>query len=371
MPLNIKLSKNLIVLIVVTVIIGTIIAVVFLYGRGEVSRIDMSKPQAADFDGDSVEDGISFTVFGVAPGVQKVTGKGRYSIYYNGAKVYGGEYEFIEGRDMAEVRVPFERFVEGNGQYRIVAEAGGKKAEETFEVGFVVEALNISVSLVYSEGDYVVRVLVIPETEQGDNLYQTPLYSTVQMTFKDPRGNPQTEEIEQNTFPQGVFVSHTFEMREKGNYSLRVVWINEKVMETSPWKEVESVTTHYLDKPPFAHLDVPESVSLGADLSETVTLDGSGSTDDGEIISYTFTVTGPGTSWTYSEARWMEEDGEDNDGDGTTDEPGEAPDGTFDGITEFTFLTPGDYVVSLYVEDDNPYFPGGNTTTAQVHVTLR
>lgn len=371
MPPKIQLSKNLIVLIIVVAIIVTIIAVIFLYGRGEVSRIDMSKPQAEDFDGDSVYDGISFTVFGVAPGVQKVTGKGTYSIFYNGEKVYSGEYKFIEGRDMAEVRVPFERFVMGNGQYKIVAEAVGKSTVHTFDVGFVVEALNISVSLVYSENDYVVRVLVIPETESGGNLFQTPLYSTIQMTFKDPRGSPQTEEIEQNTFPRGVFVSHTFEMRERGNYSLKVVWINEKVAETSHWKEVESVTSHYLDKPPFARLDVPESVSLGPDLSEKVPLDGSGSTDDGEIISYTFTVIGPGTSWTYTEARWMDEDGEDNDGDGTIDEPGEAPDGSFDGITEFTFVTPGDYEVSLYVEDDNPYFPGGNTTTAEVEVTLR
>lgn len=370
MPLNVKLS-NMIALIIVTVIIVSIIAVILLYGRGEVSRIDMSKPQAMDFDGDSVEDGIFFTVFGMAPGVQRVTGKGTYTIYYNEDKVYSGEYRFIEKRDMAEVRVPFERFVVGNGQYRVVVEAGGKRAESTYEVGFVVESLNISVTLVYSGGDYMARVLVIPERAGGANLYQNPLTSTVQFTFKDPRGNPQTEEIEQSTFPEGVFVSHLFEMGERGNYSLRVVWINEKVMETSPWKEVVSVTSHYLDKPPFAILNVPESVSLGADLSETVTLDGSGSVDDGEIVSYTFTVEGPGTSWTYSEARWMDEDGEDNDNDGTVDEPGEAPDGTFDGMTEFTFVTPGDYVVSLEVLDDNPYFPMVNTTTAQVHVTLR
>ncbi|MCD6384101.1 MAG: hypothetical protein J7L88_06540 [Thermoplasmata archaeon] len=371
MALPFKLTKNMIVLLVVIGIIVASIMVVLLWGRGEIKDIHMSKPLHTDFDADGVNDGISFSVFATAPGVQKVSGGGKYTIYYQGNKVYSGDFKFIEGRDTAEVKVRYERFVEGNGQYTVEVSAGGRKTSDTVNVGFVVEALNSSVSVVYDGSSYKIRVLVIPVKEDGSNLQDTPIKSSVRFTVKDPRGNPEIYTVEKRSFPGGVYVSHNFNITEKGNYTFKIEWTNGAVMESSQWKSVESFRKQYIDRPPKAVLNVPSHISLGADLSETVTLDGSSSTDDGTITMYSFSVVGPGTDWSYWESQGMESDGEDNDKDGETDEAGEAPDAQFDGKTTFTFTAPGEYTITLYVQDDNPYFPGGNTTAVSVEVTVR
>jgi hypothetical protein len=332
-------------MIVIAVVIILVIVVVFgyIYLRTEVTGITVD----LSHDEPGHDNEMLVTVLASSSGSAPLSGTGKIQITYDNEMIYASDIS-INDDGTGSLFVPYNSFLEGNGDYFVSVEYEGKESSSAvFSVDFVVESLEIGVWDDFSnEYKLDLRVVDIDTQPRGQ------LNLTVFMDTDDPRDVEITIDEIKNTDDNSYIIqdgpsqtvsggSYTgeYDFSQSGNYTISATLTNSMVNSGSNYYTVTQTWEGFLNLLPEAIMEVTDQ---GGDLlTYNVELDASGSWNDGVITMYLWDF---GDGETYSE---------------TADD---YPDGAFDGKTTHTYSTlssttgaglpQGSYLNTLNVKGD-------------------
>lgn len=259
--------------------------------------------------------------------------------------------DFIEG--VCTTEFDFNDFCTGNGNYTFRVEVEGKSGEFIWEVSMVVETVDAVIT--HTQGsDPEVTFIFMDKNHRNlrPNISQECLELTIHLEIDN---NGFTEDFwYENVVVNGNHHKVSFQRfgaELAGNYSFYITVTNLCVKDGTEGRDVIVENTTRLDNAPVISVGGPYSYS--GILSKEVTLDGSGSTDDGEIVMYT---------WYFTDTRYQHLNYEET--------AGNAPDGAFDGRYNVGTLNTGDYEVTMIVTDNNYPLPNNASKTFTVSISF-
>jgi chitodextrinase len=303
--------------IIVLILIVGAIYFIFFYGK------DLESLAVGNIDEDM--DKIEFSIYATPSGFGEYSGDVTVEVYYEDQDdpLYTNKVKINDGTGFEEI--PYEEFVWDNGEYLIKVKGEGKVSTSTLIINNVVTSIQVDWKEIYPDSDsdiaeYFVEVEIsYLFGERNFPSAANPQGYSFQGNIEDPLGT----DISLTSSLRSIekVIEHTI----KGTYTLSGSVTNTFCKDGSPYKTVSVVsnTTYAYDAAPFS--DAGEDITITLSGGEAlVSFDGSGSLDDGDIISY---------EWNF--------------GDNSTAETTTQP------TSQHTYTAAGKYFVTLKVIDDS------------------
>jgi hypothetical protein len=224
--------------------------------------------------------------------------------------------------DYGAEEVPYTQFLQGNGDYRVIASADGKRSDTSFLVSNLVTSLDVGWSTVMpdpSKPEYFVMVdITYIAGSQPPRNSKNPSSFFLEGEVLSPEGRSPLEGLNTDIYTVQKAVKHT----KKGEYSLVATLTNLDCAEGAPGRLVSISNERFeYDSPPFADAGEDVTVKLQNGVA-IVDFNGGLSWDDGSIIEY---------YWDFD--------------DSTTQTLGKP-------FITHAYSSPGNYTVTLSVKDD-------------------
>jgi len=213
--------------------------------------------------------------------------------------------------DMGFTYIRADKFVVGNGNYTLTAKSGGSTDSKNLWITSVTEDLDVTLEHgnadeVLMSHSYEVTYKTIPVDRYGSSLRSAPMPFDIDATLSGPVG----DDVLSKDWPHrdSYVIEGAMEHTMKGEYTLTVEWTNLLCRPDSEYRTVRIVRSIDVDAPPVADAGTNQETDL-IDGAAIVTFDGSGSTDDGEIVEYIWdfgdetievTTTSPHVTHTYT-----------------------------------------------------------------------
>jgi len=321
-----------IAVIIGIILVGAIVLVIVVNSNSSIERIFVGNIETKDMDdavyNDLFRETLYVPLIADAKGFSSAEGEATLEVTFGSdpAVIYSEKVEISE--DFGYTYIHMNKFVIGNGKYTFTAKADGVEGSQDFSVYWVTEKLTAAWTetnedVAFSSHSYTVKYTVTPQDKDGHNLMMAPMPYTLRGTLSKPEGGDGSIKVDWPS-TSSYIISSTTEHIMKGTYTLDLEWTNLMCVSTSPYYKVGLTENDELDvdSPPYASAGDDQTVGLSGGSAE-VSLDGSGSFDDGDITEY---------QWDF--------------GDNTTAV-------TTTPHTMHVYHAAGEYYVSLIVKDDS------------------
>ena len=224
--------------------------------------------------------------------------------------------------------LPYTKFVDENGQYSVRISAGSAAASVEYPVDFVVEDLTFLKGGRSERGRYNLTVFIslIRYTSSGNTTVEVPPDEGLSVKLYDETGGYVDLSKESHLTPT---VSISYTVPKAGNYTMKAVYVNPWVKETSRYFIVKNSTDMYINAVPYAEAGPNQTVKYVPFVGAKVKVDASGSIDDGRIVEYW---------WDFG----VNDDPEYTDDIVVSSSP----------TAEYTYTEIGTYIVTLRITDD-------------------
>lgn len=306
---------------VVVVVLLAAIGLIFLFGSNGVGSIAVGGVQAR-------ESGIWFEVRTTGKGLRSFSGDVDIEILLEDASSSNGWRSIYStttmvNDDYGAKEVPYVDFLQGNGDYRISAEADGEGSTAPLFVTNLVTSLDVEWSAILPDTTtpeyYVMVNITYMAGQQPPRNTRYPSSFQLEGQLIGPVGSATL------TSQNAVYtVQKTIEHIERGNYRLDATLTNLDCAVGSPGRTVTTLPIeHYLfDAHPFANAGEDQTVKL-VDGVAIVDLDAGMSWDDSGITEY---------SWDFDDGATVTQD---------------------KAFVRHIYDQPGNYTVSLTIKDDH------------------
>ena len=331
------ISAGKVAIISVIVILLLAIGIYFYIYSGDTANSVVVTLYQKDTSGTEIEGALRVQCHVISETPEDYSGRATVRIdYQDGERTYEGSLDISNG--YGGKVVSFTEFVLGNGNYTITVTVEGKKGSVAFDVGNIVESFGNTVEL--KGGDKGLMNIIMTDRNGLNlrfNISQAALHVSLSlMLYKDGGSMEFSQPGLAITIPNYGMEFSRFGQYLRGNYSFQFTLTNDLVKPGSRYHVLYANFTCVLDAPPVAYAGEDQTYSLKwTEPNKLVTIDVSGSTDDGMITEYNWTFADPIQQQTNGYEETLEN----------------APDGTFDGIHTFRLAT-GDYDITVLVSDD-------------------
>jgi uncharacterized protein YxeA len=277
------------ILIGVVVIVLIIVALFgFIYFRTSVSDINVSLVKSDPND-------LEVTVLVGTTGSASIAGDADLDVIYNDNEVHSSKVSISDG-GTGYASIPYDSFVEGNGNYYVqVKYQGVKSPPAEYEVRYIVETLIIEAELgtVDSSGQLNLTVFALDKDEvimdddpRGAEIIIDEIKNLDDNNY-DISGGEQPEDITDS------FYEAFFPFSRSGNYSITVTLENTRAKPDSDYRTITETWTGRLNIIPIAKTTATDA---GEDpLTYDVDFDASDSWNDGDILLYIWDFDGDGS----------------------------------------------------------------------------
>lgn len=310
-----------------------------------------------DTSGTELEGAIRLECHVISETPEDYSGHAKFWIdYQDGERTCEGYLDVSEGYGSRIIQ--FTEFVVGNGNYTITVSVEDRMGSVAYDIGNIVESTDNTIELTTWE----TGLLNIIMTDRNGlnlrfNISQAALHVSLSLLlYKAGESREFTQSDLALTIPNYGMKFSRFGQYLRGNYSFQFTLTNNLVKPGSSYHILYNNFTRMLDTPPVADAGEDQTYFLKwTEPNKLVTIDASGSTDDGLITKY---------NWTFADPIQQQTNGYE-------ETPENAPDGAFDGIHTFRFGT-SLYEITVFVSDDNQIegVSSPQTSSALVNVTL-
>jgi len=298
-----------------------VLALILIFGARGIGSIAVGGVQAR-------ESGVWFEVRTTGKGLRSFTGDVDIEISIEDNASIGGWRTLLKttarvNDDYGAMEVPYVQFLQGNGDYRLSAEADGESSMAPILINNLVTSLDVEWSTFMPDSTrpeyYVIVDITYMAGRQQPRNTRYPSSFSFEGEIIGPGGPASI--VPSNT---GVYtIQKAVEHSKRGNYRLVATLTNLDCADGSPGRTVSADTDvqYDFDAPPFANAGEDQTVKL-VDGIAIVDLDAGMSWDDGRIVEY---------DWDFD--------------DGTADNLNKA-------LVRHIYTQPGNYTVALTIKDD-------------------
>jgi hypothetical protein len=275
-------KRIMVVSVVVILIVVGLFA--FIYFGTSITNITVGLSE----DNSNLPDKITVTALVGTTGSASVAGEGKLEISYEDDIVSTSKISIDDG-GTGVVDVPYNSFIEGNGNYYFQVKYEGKESPpQLYEVDYIVERINIT------EGPGVVNyngqlnVTYFMQRADGNNMNDLP--KDADLTVDEIRNLDNNDKIADDEEPEEVddsFIRLEFDYSKSGNYTFSASLINKRVKPDSDYYEItETRDKVYINLLPRAS-STKNVNDPGVPFSPySVDFDASASWNDGDISAY-------------------------------------------------------------------------------------
>jgi hypothetical protein len=162
-----RFVKPILIVVVIIVLILVVIIAILFFGT-KVSDVNVALDKT---DPDNLE----VTVLVGTTGMAGISGEGDLKIEYQDDVIYNTKVN-INDEGNGYKSIPYNDFVEGNGNYYVTVEYKGKKniPPVEYEVSYIVESLNISVEVERFNGEGQLNLTIYMLDKDGFNMADDP-----------------------------------------------------------------------------------------------------------------------------------------------------------------------------------------------------
>jgi len=284
-----RLTAGPIIAAVVILLILGVVGFYFFYGAGEVNDVVIVQPEARDTNEDGNIDSLWFEVHVTPRGVRSFEGEGTLDIVYDGKSEYTSDVKISS--DRALVEVPFDRFVNGGGDYDLRFSVAGKTDTEVYHVNFVAEEVEFDTFKTTYMSEEVVNISMEPKFM---NLERFPVISQINKHFRfivnmvGPEGEVYSDTYTMRDLnPDNHRVSATLDFSNMGNHTISVEMENLLVKASSEYRTIDGgEKVRFLNRPPEIEVSYqPQKVRPGTEV--TFSLTGADPDENGRVEYYT------------------------------------------------------------------------------------
>jgi hypothetical protein len=303
--------KRIMVLgVVIVLIVVALFAFIYFGTKITDIRVGLSEDES------NYPDSLKVTALAGTTGSASVAGEGNLEVTYSNKLILTSKINFND-EGTGVVDIPYNSFVEGNGNYEFQVEYKGiESPPETYTVDYVVERMNITaeVSKVNSNGQLNVTFFMLAE----DGRSMSGLPKGHELTLDLIKGLDDGPIIVEDDEPEGeeIGTSHfrmEFPYSKSGNYTISASLINTRVKSDSDYYEITetrdkiylnirpiATATHVVHDPPplsttySVDFDASQSWNDGAKTLYKWDFDGDGDIDEettSPLISHDFPIT--------------------------------------------------------------------------------
>lgn len=286
-----KLLIVLMTIIIVTIVISALIFV-FVINRGLESPgvfidLDVTHP-----------DNLGINVIIDSGTVLSLAGVAHLSITYEDREVFDSRVR-IDDSGNGFLEVPYSSFVEGNGEYLVMAEYKDVESPlRIYNVGYVVERLDINsnVDFVDGDGELVINIHMLEEGVSGSFIDPEYAYLTVNEIKRVDDGSYITAGDTSQTISDSYYRIE-YPYNRSGNYLINVSLENSRVNPESgsDYFIIYETWEGFLNILPEAHAQITDTYVTPNSTNYTVEFDASASLNDGNITKYIWDFNGNGT----------------------------------------------------------------------------
>jgi hypothetical protein len=273
----------MVVAVVAVLIVVGIFA--FIYFRTSITDITIGLSE----DDYQHPDEIKVTALVGTTGSASIAGEGTVEITLGNSIIYTSKISIDDG-GTGEVLVPYNGFIERNGNYYFQVIYEGKESPpQIFEVDFIIERINITVETGVVNKNGQLNVTYFMLAEDGNNMNALPKAAilTVDEIKNLDDNNIIADGVEFEDLVYNSSERLEFQYSRSGNYTFSASVINTMVKSDSDYYEISEVR----EKVYLNHLPIASSThnvnDPGIPLSPySVDFDASGSWNDGDISVY-------------------------------------------------------------------------------------
>ncbi|MEW5759843.1 MAG: PKD domain-containing protein [Candidatus Thermoplasmatota archaeon] len=212
-----------------------------------------------------------------------VSGEGKISIIYEEEVVYE---EILQIKGSAGIiELPYEKFVIGNGIYKVTFAFSDKKTTKEFEIDNICEKISVSVAIKPAYMGKLKLDIVVTLTDRKNetlNLMQTDALLKVSVLHLEL--NEKTDFLVNTSSKSSYIFNYTVE--KSGNYSI-IAELEGLIKATSPYKKIKNETKVFANAVPIANAGGDQTVTIPVGQKKNVKFDASASYDpDGKIVLY-------------------------------------------------------------------------------------
>lgn len=286
-------SRILIILAVIIVVAVVISAVIFIWiinPGNEVSTIFL------DFDYSDPEN-LGVNVIVGSGNVLSLAGEADLWIFYQDTEVYNSKVRIDSSGD-GFISIPYNSFVEGNGEYNFLAEYRNVESVPwIYNVGYVVELLDMDVVVDFVDDGGRLSIFINMLYEDGDSMLDNP--KDVILTINEILSVDDWVYITSGDEPQttsAYFLSNEYPYNKSGNYIVNISLENTRVNPDSGSRYFTIYETWegFLNILPEAEAQIVDTYPTPNSSNYTVEFDASNSWNDGDITNYIWDFNGDG-----------------------------------------------------------------------------
>jgi hypothetical protein len=267
--------------IIVLIVVGLI---ALIYFGTSITDIKISLSE----DDSNYPDSLKVTALAGTTGSASIAGEGNLEVTFNNNIILTSKIKFNDG-GTAVVDIPYNSFIEGNGNYYFQVKYMGKESPpEIYEVQYIVERINITEDPGVVNNIGQLNVTYFMQRSDGNNMNALP--KDALLIVDEIRSLDDNNKIAEEEEPEEVddsFIRIDYLYSKSGNYTFSVTVRNTRAKSDSDYYEVTEVR----DK---MYLNIMPRASATADVNDpgvpfspyTVDFDASASWNDGTISAY-------------------------------------------------------------------------------------
>lgn len=283
-------KKNKIVAIAISIIIVIIVAIGIYFTPSQPSEMDFLVIPSSY--------GIDVVVHLKSSTAGHISASGKIRITYEEKTLY--EKNVNTNNGMVKINLSYSEFAWANGNYTIHADFNGIHGTKVIPLYDFVENVNATAYNITHKTapDY----LPVDKARIGVNMIFMSKDGVAKKTGKNDKvkiiinheGNFLEEHIEKVS--EVPMASFNYSVKKGGNYSVKVIYYNNRMMNSSPYSKIEKICTDPLNTTEVIFLNFPPKADAGGDKTAkykiteggaVVSFDGSASMDfDGKIVKY-------------------------------------------------------------------------------------
>jgi hypothetical protein len=267
--------------VIVLIVVGLF---AFIYFGTSITNITVGLSE----DNSNFPDTLKVTALVGTTGSASVAGEGKLEISYEDDIISTSKISINDG-GTGVVDVPYNSFVEGNGNYYFQVKYEGKESPpQLYEVDYIVERLNITEGPGVVNNNGQLNVTYFMQRADGTNMKDLP--KDAELTVDEIRNLDNNNKIADEEEPVEVddsFIRMEFQYSKSGNYTFSASLINTRAKPDSDYYEItETRDDVYINLLPRASSTVDVNDPGVPFQPYTADFDASGSWNDGDISAY-------------------------------------------------------------------------------------
>jgi hypothetical protein len=285
-----RLRMTIAVVIVVIIVVIAGIIIIIKPGEPEISDIFVNVSS-------SQSDDLLITVLAGSTSSASLAGKGEITVTYEENVVYTSRISIDDG-GTGEMVLPLTSFLEGNGEYSFQARYKGKLSPPaSYKVNYVVESLDIWVSVEFEENEGTMKLDIFLLQEDGRSLADDLRGAII--TVNDIQLNDDGTFIAEGDQPLEIsedFIEFEYPYSKSGNYTVNITLENTMVNpdSVSGYYRITETWEGFLNVLPIARAFITNSYFVPNSLNYSVEFDAILSLNDGDITKYIWDFNGDG-----------------------------------------------------------------------------